>query len=334
MTMTSAPTTDATRPAGAGSVVGVDIGGTTTEVVRVDDDGTITAHALTATARGDDLVASTIAAIREVAPDGGIDRIGIGVPGQVDRRDGSVGLAVNLGVGRDRLPLGDRLTAAFGATVEVENDVRVAALGAHAHLAPDAATFVLLGLGTGVSAGVVLDGRIHRGRDGMAGEIGHVVVDPTGPTCGCGQRGCLEALVSGSALRRRWPAGGAAAAAHLFAQAAAGDPAAQTLADEVTAHLATALTWLVVAYGADVAVLGGGVGRVGAPLLDAIRARLEDVASRSEVAGFLLGPERIRCAPAEGPLGAVGAAALVGATTRPLDDAAARVAALDRAVPG
>lgn len=335
MTATSPPLADGARPDTAVAVtVGVDIGGTTTEVVRVGPSGDIDAHAVVPTRPGPGLVDSTIAAIREVAPDGDVDRIGVGVPGQVDRDDGSVAFAVNLGLGRNRLDLGSRLARAFDATVEVENDVRVAALGAHAHLAPDAGVLVFLGLGTGVSAGVVIDGRIHRGRDGMAGEIGHLVVDPNGPRCACGQRGCLEALVSGGALRRRWPGGGDEAAAHLFEQAAAGDPAAIALRDEVVGHLTTALTWLVAAYGADLAVLGGGVGRIGAPLLAAIHTRLEDVASRSEVAGFLLGPEHIRCAPADGPLGAVGAAALVGAITRPLDEAAARVAALNRAASG
>lgn len=317
-----------------GTTIGVDIGGTTTEVVRIGADGEVQAHALLATRGGAQLVAGTIEAIAAVLPPGGVDRIGIGVPGQVDPADGTVAVAVNLGLGTTPVPLGAAVADTFGAVVAVENDVRAAALGAHVHLAPDASVLVFLGLGTGVAAGVVIDGRIHRGRDGLAGEIGHVVVDPGGPRCRCGQRGCLEALVSGSALRARWRAGGDVAASHLFRAAAAGDPAAQAIADEVVGHVTTALTWLVVAYGADVAVLGGGVGRVGDPLLSAIRARLVDGASRSEVAGHLLGPERIKCAPAEGPLGAVGAAAVVGATTRPLEDAAARVAALTRAVPG
>ncbi|MFA9445906.1 ROK family protein [Egicoccus sp. AB-alg6-2] len=316
------------------TAIGVDIGGSTTEVVRIGPDGGIEGHALVPTRPGAALVDGTIEAIRRVAPTGGVDRIGVGIPGQVDRVDGSVGLAVNLGIDGVRLPLGSRLAAAFDAHVEVENDARAAALGAHVHLAPDADVLVFLGIGTGVAAGVVIDGRIHRGRNGMAGEIGHVVVDPTGPACRCGQRGCLEALVSGGALRDRWPAGGAEAAAHLFRRATVGDPDARVLADEVTAHLATAITWLVVAYGADVAVLGGGVGRIGEPLLQAVRGRLAEQASRSEVAGFLLGPERIRCAPAEGPLGAVGAAALVGATARPLEDAATPVVAMNPATPG
>lgn len=316
-----------------GPVIGVDIGGTTTEVVRIGADGRLEAHALIATRHGDSLVAGACDAVRSVLPSGGVTRIGVGVPGRVDPVTGTVSFAVNLGIDGSPVPLGDELADRFDATVIVENDTRAAALGAWRTLAPEASVLIYLGIGTGVAAGVVLDGRIHRGRDGLAGEIGHVVVDPTGPSCRCGQRGCLETLVSGTAVRERWPAGGEAAASHLFAAAADGDAEAGVVVDDIVDHLTTALTWLVVSYGADMVVLGGGVGRVGDPLLTPVRARLADVASRSEVAGQLLGPERVRCAPAEGPLGAVGAAAVVGATTWPLVEAAARVAALDTTVP-
>jgi glucokinase len=314
-------------------VVGIDIGGTTTEAVRVGADGRVEAHALLATRHGPDLIEGARDAVRAVLPSDGVGRIGVGVPGQVDPVAGTVAFAVNLGIDGVPVPLGERLAETFGATVQVENDTRAAALGAWRQLAPDASVLIYLGLGTGVAAGVVIDGRIHRGRDGLAGEVGHVVVDPAGPRCRCGQRGCLEVVVSGSALQARWPAGEETAATHLFKAAAGGDAAAQEVVDEVVGHLTTALTWLVVAYGADIVVLGGGVGRVGDPLLTPIRRRLSAATSRSEVAGRLFGPERVRCAPAEGPLGAVGAAALVGATTWPLGGAAARAVALDRAVP-
>lgn len=316
-----------------GSVIGVDIGGTTTEVVRVGADGRLEAHALLATRHGDDLVEGARDAVRALLPQEGVTRIGVGVPGQVDTVAGTVSYAVNLGIDSTPVPLGQRLADTFGATVAVENDTRAAALGAWRQLAPETSVLIYLGIGTGVAAGVVLDGRIHRGRDGLAGEIGHVVVEPSGPRCRCGQRGCLEVLVSGSALRERWPVGGDAAATHVFSAAAGGDAAAKVVVDEIVGHLTTALTWLVVAYGADVVVLGGGVGRVGDLLLTPIRDRLSDAASRSEVAGQLLGPERVRCAPADGPLGAVGAAAVVGATTWPLVEATARAVALARTVP-
>ena len=315
------------------SVIGVDIGGTTTEVVRIGADGGVQAHALLATRHGSSFVGGVRDAVRSVLPDDGITRIGVGVPGQVDPLTGTVSFAVNLGIDGSPVPLGQHLAETFDATVIVENDTRAAALGAWRTLAPDTSVLIYLGIGTGVAAGVVIDGRIHRGREGLAGEIGHVVVDPLGPACRCGQRGCLEALVSGSAIRTRWPAGGESAASHLFSAAARGDVSAEGVVGEIVEHLTTALTWLVVSYGADVVVLGGGVGRVGDPLLTPLRVRLSDVASRSEVAGQLLGPERVRCAPADRPLGAVGAAAVVGVTTWPLVEAAARVVALDTAVP-
>lgn len=294
----------------AANVVGVDIGGTTTELVLLDPAGELMARTVVTTRPGPDLVPGTVAAIRSLTEDRPIARIGIGVPGQVDPLDGSVGLAVNLGLGADPVPLGAMVAAAFGVPVVVENDMRAAALGASRYLLPDAGVLVLVGIGTGVSAGVVIDGRIHRGRSGMAGEIGHVAVAPNGPRCACGQVGCLEAMISGSAIAARWEQGQPAPADGLLAAAADGDPAATRIVDEVMDHLVRALQWLILAYGADHVVLGGGVGSIGAPLLEPIRKRLALAAARSAVAGALLGPERVTCAPADLPLGALGAAAL------------------------
>ena len=85
----------------------------------------------------------------------------------------------------------------------VENDVRAAALGLHRRsVLGQIDDLAYLAIGTGVSAGVIIDGRLHRGARGLAGEIGHVIVDPDGARCACGQNGCLETLVSGSAIVR------------------------------------------------------------------------------------------------------------------------------------
>jgi predicted NBD/HSP70 family sugar kinase len=198
-----------------GLFLGVDIGGSSVEAVASDADHRVVAHAISPTdvASGDGILASASAAIREAlrSVDGASDDvagIGIGVPGQVDADTGVVRLAMNLNIDGDGLAVGAAIVDAFGLPVAVENDVRAAAVGAyevHRTDTEDLRTLVYLGIGTGISAGVVVDGRLHRGRDGLAGEIGHVVVAPDGPACRCGLRGCLEAVAAGPAIRRLWP---------------------------------------------------------------------------------------------------------------------------------
>jgi len=304
--------------------LGIDIGGTTTEVVAIAPDGAVLASEQVLTRPGTGLVPGTLEAIAALDVElGGVTGVGIGIPGQVDPRAGTVRLAVNLGLGAAPLPIRAAVEEVVGANVVLENDVRAAALGAHRMLAPDAEVLVFVGLGTGVAAGVVIDGRLHRGSHGLAGEIGHVVVDPDGEVCGCGARGCLETVISGSALRRRWAKDVTAAGQAVVTAAAAGDTRAQQLLDDVVRHLDRAVQWLAHAYGADVIVLGGGLGRLGDPLLTPLRDRLRERADRSDVAARLMGPERLWCAPAEIPLGAVGAAAVADAPIRPLEEGGA-----------
>src|SRR6185312_9579035 len=126
-------------------------------------------------------------------------------------------------------------------------------VGASRVLDLDDADLAYLSIGTGLAAGSVLSGRLHRGARGGAGEIGHVPVDPSGPMCPCGQRGCLEAVASGSAIARAWPIGshperraaGESPAAALFRAAADGDGAARRLRAKIADHLAAAVQLLV-----------------------------------------------------------------------------------------
>jgi predicted NBD/HSP70 family sugar kinase len=211
--------------------------------------------------------------------------------------------------------------------VTVENDLSVAALGA-AHLLgtepgidartdagadADAGTagrpvdLAFLALGTGVAAGLVLDGRLRRGAGGAAGEIGHVPVDPSGPACACGQRGCLELYASGRAVDALWPSrAGRPAPVELFEAAAAGDPAAVAARATYASAVAAAVRMLVLTVDVRHVVLGGGVAQLGDPLLEAVRAAL--AAETSPFLASLRLPERVRLAPGRVPVGAVGAA--------------------------
>ena len=233
--------------------------------------------------------------------------IGVGVPGQVDPEAGTVSLAVNLGIDGRPYPLAAAVADQLGRPVVLENDVRAAALGASLALGVTG-SLALLAIGTGISAGLVVDGRIRRGRDGMAGEIGHAPV-AAGPRCACGLDGCLEALAAGPAIAAAWPQGGDRAADGLFAAALAGDAAAVAAAAPLVRHLTTGVTWLLVTWAPDVLVLGGGAGATPA-LLPLLQAELSQRAARSALARRVLDPDRLVSLPPQLAAGALGAAAL------------------------
>ncbi|MGF0116188.1 ROK family protein [Promicromonospora sp. Marseille-Q5078] len=314
--------TPLTEEAVTGPTVGLDIGGTKTLAVLLDADGTTVAQARLATERGPrGVVAGAARAARGVARQAGIDLadvvgIGVGMPGLVDPEAGTVRHAVNVGVDGEPLALAALLGDALGGIpVGLENDLNVAALGA-AHLEATATgtprsqvDLAFLALGTGLAAGLVLDGELRRGFGGAAGEIGHVPVDPAGPECPCGQRGCLELYASGTAVDRLWPARtGRPAPVELFEAAGRGVPAALEARDTYASAVAAAVRMLVLTVDVRHVVLGGGVAQLGEPLLDAVRAALVRESASSGFLGSLHLADRVRLAPGRVPVGAVGAA--------------------------
>ncbi|GLY33033.1 ROK family protein [Kineosporia sp. NBRC 101731] len=258
-------------------------------------------------------LAAALSGDTEARPDDWFSGVGIGIPGLVDAENGKITHAVNLGVGPGGLALADRLGRRLNLPVVVENDVNAAALGAAAHLRLGRVDMAYLSIGTGIAAGIVLDGELRRGPHSAAGEIGHIPVDPTGPLCGCGQRGCLESVASGSAIAARWtsregsdlPAG-----QDLFAAAEAGDPAATSLRDEVAGYLAAATRLLALTVDVDLVVLGGGVAEVGEPLRHAVAHALEKQATGSEFLRGLDLSARLSVVPGDQPVAAIGAALL------------------------
>jgi glucokinase len=303
--------------AAAGPAVGLDVGGTKTLAVLLGLKGEVVAQTRLATELGrDGVVASAVRAVQGVAHQAGVAvadlvGVGVGVPGLVDPDDGTVRHAVNLGLDGDPTPLAALLSDALGGVpVAVENDLNVAALGA-AHLAQDdgPVDLAFLALGTGLAAGLVIDGRLRRGEGGAAGEIGHVPVDPAGPLCPCGQHGCLELYASGSAVSRLWPSRtGRPAPVELFEAAAEGDPAAVAAKRRYATSVAAAVRMLVLAVDVRHVVLGGGVAQLGEPLLDAVREALVEQARTSSFIESLGLPERVQLAPGRVPVAAVGAA--------------------------
>jgi glucokinase len=328
-------------------VVGVDIGGSKVAVLVVAGDGQpLGRHVLRQPVgpqtEAVDVIAQAVEAALEQAGAGSAApaAVGVGVPGRVDPVTGTVSLAVNLGW--EELPLGPLLAERLEVPVVLENDVRAAAFGLHRRrMLGEVDDLAYLSLGTGISAGVVIDGRLHRGTRGLAGEIGHIVLERDGPLCPCGLRGCFEALAAGPGIARRAReqlAGGresqlrtfdeAITAADVYRAAAAGDPLAVDIATRVGEYVARAVHELVMAYDIEVVVLGGGVTNAGDTFLDPVLRALDAMRDASALAREVLRPGVVHLLAAGSDTGSWGAvtvaqAAVAGtwsAALRPPDE--------------
>ncbi|MFB2585673.1 ROK family protein [Herbiconiux liukaitaii] len=306
--------------------IGLDIGGTKTDAVAVDDGGSIVERVRLVTGFGADAVIGTaLDGVGRIATATGHDvreftSIGVGIPGQVDTTSGIVSHAVNLGF--DELDVGGRLSALLGREVKVENDVKAAALGAYRLMTsagdPTAAarSLAYLNLGTGLAAGLVIDGELWRGARGAAGEIGHIPVDPAGVLCPCGQRGCLETVASGSAIAREWATDDPIPVLSLLAAASGGDATAVRIRDRFVEGVAAAIRTLVLTVDVETVMIGGGLSNLGPWLLDDVRGVLASWAEESPFLASLGLDGRVLLVPAGFPVAAVGAA-LVGAPLAP-----------------
>jgi len=299
--------------------VGLDVGGTKTEVVAVDTEGVVAGRVRMATGWGPDAVTRTIVdGVRALGVEAGIDlgavrSVGVGIPGQIEPGTARVVHAVNLGV--EELDLAAAVGPQLGVPVRVENDVKAAALGAYA-LHGGTGTMAYLNLGTGIAAGIVADGELWRGTRGAAGEVGHISVDPNGPICRCGQRGCIEALAGGGVIAERWGLSGALPVRDVFDAADAGDTRALELRRDLARGVAAAVRVLVLTVDADVVVLGGGITALGNRLLGDVVSELRASAEASAFMRSLRLEDRVELLPAGSPAAALGAA-LIGAAHDP-----------------
>lgn len=305
--------------------VGVDVGGTTITAVVADELGALLGEAtvFTNVLSPDRTLGSIVTAVTTALDVANRDMtavlcLGLGIPGLVDPATGRVKLAVNLNW--TDVPAGSLLEAEFGVPCFVENDVRVAALGCSARLFGGAVKHLAyVSIGTGLAAGLILDGRLYRGAHGMAGEIGHLIVEPDGLLCKCGNRGCLEAYVSGPAIAL---AGQTAVqqgqsttlatnepitAAQVFAAAAIHDLVAKNIIQRAGAYLGQALQGLIMTYDVEKIVLSGGVARNGRLLLDAIHQEWQQQAARSPLAAVMLDTAVLQVASPADNYGAWGA---------------------------
>ncbi len=274
--------------------VGIDIGATSIDVAITDGELRLLAHAGVPfdVRQGPKLVLQTaVDLVAKLRADGAVDEVhgvGVGVPGPVSQREGAP-IMPPIMPGWNRFPVRSTLGAALGAPVAIDNDVNIMALGElHAGTARSVANFLFVKIGTGVGCGIIVDGSVYRGADGAAGDIGHIRIEDSGPTCTCGNNGCLEAFFGGAALARdaeaaarsgrssvlaeRLAANGSLTAEDVGAAAAAGDPVAVALVRDGGQRFGLALAALVSFFNPALVVIGGGVAGLGHRLLAEIRS--------------------------------------------------------------
>lgn len=190
--------------------IAVDLGGTNIRAAVIDATGDIAQRISRPSLAGkgkDTVITVLLAALEEASrwcPEGTVTGIGLAVAGAIDMRSGVVTQSPNF-TGWDNIPLRDIIQRRLSRSLPVflENDANAAALGERWKGAGRGGdNIVCLTLGTGIGGGVIADGMLLHGADGMAAELGHITVDPGGPYCNCGNAGCLEALASATAIRR------------------------------------------------------------------------------------------------------------------------------------
>jgi len=288
---------------GGPPVLGIDLGGTKTLVAVIGGDQRVLGRAKQATPAKDGgpaIVAAIIAGVDEALKSAGLARqdiaaAGIGSPGPLDSKSGVILFSSNLNV--KNFPIGPDLSTALKCPVLVQNDVRVGGyaefrLGAGRGYRDIIAAFV----GTGIGGCVIRGGEIIAGSTGNAGEIGHIIIKAGGPRCGCGSRGCMEAMASKTAIARRvhkatrkgLPTvlgekiarkGGRLKSGDLAEAVAAKDLVALQEVHRAAHFLGIGLGSLVNAFGPEIVIIGGGIaGALGAPYLDLVRTAVRSQA--------------------------------------------------------
>ncbi len=275
--------------------VGLDVGGTDVKAALVDDEGTIAFKTSRPTepARGADAVLADMADLSQtVVAEVGVSKssvvgVGIGAPGPLSPRRGIILKAANLPRFKN-VPIRDEVSRLVGLPAVLANDGNAAAYGEFwVGAGRDVADMVMLTLGTGVGAGVIVEGRLLSGHFENAAELGHTVVQPGGLLCSCGQRGCLEQYASATNVARRvidaieagaesslsnTPGGvSAITSKHLVDAVSQGDPLAKQIWEDACRYLAIACLNAERSFNPAMIVLGGGMSAAGALLLDSVR---------------------------------------------------------------
>jgi glucokinase len=270
--------------------IGVDIGGTNIRAARVTPDGALDGFTKVRTDASPDATALVLELVRGLLTDD-VAGIGIGIPGRLDR-DGTTVLSAGY-VDLAGRRLAETVATAVGRPAILANDAHMALIAEMAlGVAVGVGHVAMFTVGTGIGGAVALEGRVVRGK-GNAGQLGHLSLDPAGPVCNCGRRGCSEVLASGTALNRRMRDAGVApgtTAEALLAQADAGDELAVEVLTGWAGAWRAAIDTVVAVVDPDLVVLGGGLGGAAVEAL----ARFHPEASdwfRTPVAAARLGDD-------------------------------------------
>ncbi|GEC27264.1 MULTISPECIES: ROK family protein [Pseudonocardia] len=312
--------------------IGLDIGGTKVAGAIVGEDGTVHAELRRNTpdtsdaTTMNDLLRGMVEELRGGDAGDGVCAIGVGAAGTVEWPIGRIRWAPNNNY--ENWDLRGDLERMTGLPTVVDNDGNVAGL-AEARLGERRFDdMLLLTVGTGVGAGIVLGGRIYRGAHGLGAEVGHMNVNPDGPQCGCGNFGCLESVASGTALTRmgRTAAahdpdgmlahlaaedGGEVNGRHVTTAAMAGDPTAQSLFERLGRALGTGIAGLNAIFEFEVVLIGGGLVDAGELLLGPTRRAARE---------FHYGPPHVRPIPEVLPATYKGDAGKIGAGLLALEE--------------
>lgn len=297
------------------AVIGVDLGGTNTRTALVTRDGNILEKQKekTLSAQGHEKVIAklimNIDRLRAKAVQYGreVVAVGVGAPGVIHEQTGVVVKSPNFPDWND-LPLKQNLERALKLPVFIENDANAAALGEQWRgAAKDIQSMIFLTLGTGVGGGIILDGRIWHGADGMAGEVGHMTITPDGRTCGCGNRGCLEMYASSRGIVMTFKAmcaekrldaveGQEITSAQIYHAAQSGDAVAQLVMRDTGRFLGIGIANLINIFNPQMVVIGGGVMDAWDLFIDATREEVRKrafayLAERTKIVPSVLGDE-------------------------------------------
>jgi glucokinase len=306
----------------SGHRLGVDVGGTKCLGVVLDDDGSIVVSDRRPTPRGEMELVATVAELaeslgREVST---IDSVGVGLPGSITI-DGVLTSSPHL-PGVVDFDAATRLGERLGRTVKVTNDASCAALAEwRVGVGRGVDDLIMITLGTGIGGGVIAGGRLLLGAHGYLGEFGHIMIDPDGPVCPCGKRGCWERYASGSAIaleakrlatyEGRLEAVAEAAGSvegitseHIVAAAMTGDGDAAHVLGHFARWMAVGLGSLTMAFDPAMFVIGGGLSRAAPVYEDVLRRRFAEAVYASDVRPLPV----LAFAVLEDRAGAVGAA--------------------------
>ncbi|GGL17412.1 ROK family protein [Deinococcus radiotolerans] len=285
--------------------IGIDVGGTKIASGVLRGDELHSPHVIPTPDTGWesvlDAVAGEVRRLQDQYPEARL--IGVGIPGPLNADRTRVKFAPNI-YGFTDVPMVDGLRDRLGQRVVLENDAKAAALAeAHLGAARGAESSIYVTVSTGIGSGIVLNGRIWRGRHGIAGEIGHITALPGGPVSGAGLDGALEAVASGTAIARdaSFALNRDVSTAEAFQLAQQGHPAARRVVGQALRHIGIALADLQKTIDPEVFVLGGGVASVGDYFFHGVQAAADEYAQ-----GFA--PVTIRRAQLAGNAGVIGAA--------------------------